>query len=81
MISVGGQMIQALELQKGNVNLGSGSVVDFKSAVVHCVTAGDFTITWSDGTTDTVAMLDNQDVAISNASVTVDSGTFHIDTL
>jgi spore coat polysaccharide biosynthesis predicted glycosyltransferase SpsG len=80
MISIQGQIIQALELQKGNINLESGSVVDFRSAVVHCVEDGNFTITWSDNTTDMVDLKAGNDVAISNASVTVGSGKFHIDT-
>jgi len=81
MVSIQGNVVQALELQKGHINLTNGSSVEFRTAVVHCVTDGSITITWSDGTEDTVGLVATDDVAISNATVMVESGTFHIDTL
>jgi hypothetical protein len=80
MVNDGSQVIQCMELQKGQINMTSGTV-DRGTHIIHCVEDGTVTLTWSDTTTDDVAMKSGEDYAVRGASVTVASGTVHIDTL
>jgi len=72
---VGGEPIQAMPLRKGFVNLVSPSVVN-KPRVIYCVTSGDVTITWTDGTPDTFTLVTGDSFAIDGAtSLLVGAGT------
>lgn len=62
----GGEIIQAMPLRKGFINLVNPAVVN-KPRVIYCVTAGDITITWYDGTTDTITMKEADSFTIDNA--------------
>jgi hypothetical protein len=75
---VGGDPIQAMPLRKGFVNLDTGVVVN-KPRIAFCVSAGSFTITWNDSTTDSISMNDGDSFTIDHAkSLAINSGTFHI---
>ena len=80
MINENSQVIQCFEMQKGQINMTSGTVAR-GTHIIHCVDDGDVTLAWVDGDTDTVAMKSGEDYAVRGASVTVASGTVHIDTL
>lgn len=68
--------IQAFTPCEGKCNLTSGTI---KGVLAHCAIDGDLTFNWPSGGTDTISCLAGDDLAISRgATVTIDSGTFHI---
>ena len=77
MVNVNSNVVQAFQLKEGKVNLDSGTHNVGK--VIHCVADGDITIDWGNGNSDNIAMVAGEDYAINNLSVTINSGTFHID--
>lgn len=73
----GGRIIPAMPLRENFVNLQNPSVVN-NPRLIYCVSAGDVTITWKSGSTDTISMNDDSSFAIDGArSLVVDSGIFH----
>ncbi len=76
--SDGGDAVQAFPLQQGLVNLenAAGAITNVK--IIHCVDAGNLTITWSAGVTSTIACLAGNDYTVIGAySCTVATGKFH----
>lgn len=71
-------IIQAMPLVKGLVNLIPASGAKSNISIVDCVLDGEITITWDDDTTSDVAFTEGMQKAVSNAkTVAVKSGTFH----
>ena len=68
---------QIFVLEKGRVNLTSGSVSN--PAVVHCVVAGNIVVTWWDGTTSTIALVEGDRFGFKEVkSVAISTGTYHL---
>jgi hypothetical protein len=80
MINIGNEVVQCFELQKGQINMTSGSVPE-GTHIIHAVEETNITLTWSDGSTDDVDVRAGEDVAVRGCSVTVNSGKCHIDTV
>jgi hypothetical protein len=80
MINENSQVIQCFELQKGQINLTSGTV-ERGTHIIHCVEDAQITLTWAGSDTDDVTMKSGEDYAVRGCSVTISSGTVHIDTL
>jgi hypothetical protein len=80
MVNDGNQLINCLELQKGQINL-TGGTIPSGTHIIHGVDDGDVTLTWSDGTEDTVHIKAGMDFAARGCSVTISGGKFHIDTI
>jgi hypothetical protein len=80
MINESNQVIQCLELQKGQINLDSGTIPP-GTHIIHGVENGSVTLNWDGGDIDTVDIKANEDYAVRGCSVTINSGKFHIDTI
>ena len=63
---VGGEPIQAVPLRKNFVNLTSTSKI-IKPRTIFCVTAGDITVYWNDGTNDVIALQEGDSFPIDGA--------------
>lgn len=75
---VGGDLIQAMPLKKGFVNLEAAAVVSVPR-IISCVDDGAFVITWVAGGTDTIDMVAGGSFALDNvASLSISSGKFHV---
>ena len=65
----------AMLLSENKVNLDSGA---YSEGVYLCVEAGDLTVVWSSGETDTISCLAGDAFMIKSVqSVTISSGKFH----
>ena len=80
MVNESNQIIQCLELQKGQINLTTGTI-PAGTHIIHSIEGGSITLSWSDNTTDTVDMIAGEDYAVRGCSVTINSGKYHIDTI
>ena len=76
MVANQGQLIQAMELLEGKVNLNTGT--HSVKTLVHCVEDGSITVTWQSGNTDTVDMVAGQDYALNDVEINISSGKYHI---
>ena len=59
MVNVNSNVVQAFQLKEGKVNLTGGTHNVGK--VIHCVEDGDITVNWSNGNSDTIAMIAGED--------------------
>jgi len=75
MVKENRQIVQAMPLLEGKVNLTSGT--HSANELIHCVADGTVTITWATGTTASIDMVAGEDYAFEG-DVTITSGTFHI---
>lgn len=70
-----GQIVQAMPLLEGKVNLTSG--VHVVNELIHCVEAGTTLVIWGTGTIGTINMLAGQDYAFEG-SINITDGKYHI---
>lgn len=75
MIKDSAQVVQAMPLLEGKVNLSAG--IHKVNELIHCVVDGSIVITWSTGTIATIDMLAGQDYAFVGG-IDISSGKFHI---
>ena len=69
---------QCFAPREGYCNLTVGAT-EYSGLIAHCAADGDITYNWASGTTDTISCIAGDDFAIArSATVTIDSGTFHI---
>ncbi len=70
------ELVQAMPLLEGKVNLSTGT--HKVNVVLHCALDGAITITWPTGVVATIDMLAGEDYAFTG-SIAISSGLFHID--
>jgi hypothetical protein len=78
--SEGKDAIQAMPLKKGMLNLTAGT---YKANLVYCVTDGNITLNWPDGTTTAVALVEGNTFVVSTTkNITLNlpssTGKFHL---
>ncbi len=74
MVNNGYQMIQAIEIQPGLYGVSTGTFD--RVQVIRCLEDGDITITFRDGSQETVSMTAISDAAVDGLTVTIVSGSF-----
>ena len=74
MTNNGYQIIQAVEVQPGLWGISSGIYENVR--LVHCIEDGDLTVTFLDGTAQTISLITGDDVSLDGLTVEVLSGTF-----
>lgn len=76
MVKNSGQVVQAMPLLEGKVNLSAG--VHKVTGAIHCVEDGSINVVWRDGVAPvTIDMISGQDYGLV-AYITITDGTFHI---
>jgi len=74
--SDGDNQVQAMPLRKGKVNITSGV---HTPNLIYCVVDGTFTITWENGGTSPISMIEGATFALMDVeSITITGGTFHL---